>query len=729
MAGIRVRHRVIVDINGCTDLETGSRTHDGVLQREIVRDDLDDFVDFGGDAERLQGQPDDRDVRGRDEEVGAPARFDGRLDGRRDVRGVSDQSTRCADALDGDGLVDQQAQWVATRIGVVGRVVVGALVIGARSDEDGVAVGSRVDGCLEAAVAAVADEQELARTAAVDDLDRGKRVGTFGARRDIPAAATIAGDTGSGQSASVERGVDARATVDRVAAAASEEGVIAVAAGELVVQTGAFGCVGVDTTAPFHGRCATADVFDVVDSRIADNSDADARAAERVAGPERDIRAVILVVANGDTMGVVAERIPRQRRIRARTVKGCYLHTGGRRSIDRGNPQAIGKRIVRDRGRSAAANLDAVVQMVAGTLASVGVVREGAFDLRPEEEHAYAADAVEHGIGHADRLRGAAAEYRDGGTHVGATARLVLDVREVDLVEGAVTLVPNALPDLVAVAIHGKLAHAERHVGADHEHATCVARSPGIRDRLDDRVVHPGAKDGQVVRDDDLRGTGIAKGERTGRQHDRVVGLRRGHGFFDRREAAVADEQNPSPGVLNDLDVREGVVALGAAGNSPAGAVGGDVGSSQCIGVAGRVGAGATVDGVASSATDDEVRAVPTDHGVCGRVTGDDVGQPVAGDVDRGGAGERDRGDGGTQLQRHAGDAVPAAHGQVVVSDSESALRTVVARRNVHDIAWNGRRQRTGDGRVGALDGRAATQAGRGGAFQHHDRVGVKRLE
>jgi len=692
VAGIRVRHRVIVDINGCTDLETGSRTHDGVLQREIVRDDLDDFVDFGGDAERLQGQPDDRDVWGRDEEVSTPIRFDGRLDGCRDVRGVSDQSTRCADALDGDGLVDQQAQGVATRIGVVGRVVVGALVIGARSDEDGVAVGSRVDGCLEAAVAAVADEQELARTAAVDDLDRGKRVGTFGASRDIPAAATVAGDTGSGQSASVERGVDARATVDRVVARTAGYGVVAVNTREAVGARVAGDGLGKFVSGEGDARAVGAQVLDlgagcqgVADccpSRIGAFA---GEFGDHVTGVVDHIEVVAIATAHG--VGA------------ATTMKYIVAACAGK-GVDAGQALQHGERAAtvgarETRGVDGAAHLVGIEDTPGGT------------DVRHDTGHREIGEILDPidtdgilGISATDAQIG---QCQVPGGAVGAAnvlQALQLDrfVRsgagEARIIDGQVAVV--AIHDHVATAVGSgdRTVVAEYAVeDLDVAHRVREDRRRGTIPRTDvgkavlvgilhlDMVEHDGArKGGRVVADvesprlacrvyaqvaeaqsaiqfaggdglalDGRRANALAlDGDREtagDRQvfdegarpnHDRIATCCRIDGCLDAAIAAVADEQELArTSAVDEFDPGKRVGAFGARRDIPAAAaIGGDTGRGQRAGVERGVDAGATVDGVVAAGAADRVVASLAIQAILPIVAGHDVDVAVPRAVD-----------------------------------------------------------------------------------------------
>ena len=91
-------------------------------------------------------------------------------------------------------------------------VDVDVLAVSAGRDLDRVAGRGRVDCRLDGGIAAMADEQDIGRTGAVDLLDAGERVGALGtARSDDEVAEPVVGEHRTGDRRGIDRGVDAAA--------------------------------------------------------------------------------------------------------------------------------------------------------------------------------------------------------------------------------------------------------------------------------------------------------------------------------------------------------------------------------------------------------------------------------------------------------------------------------------------------------------------------------------
>ena len=128
-------------------------------------------------------------------------------------------------------------------------VDVHVLVVGAGRDSDRVAGRGRVDCRLDGGIAAMADEQDIGRTGAVDLLDAGERVGALGtARSDDEVAEPVVGEHRTGDRRGIDRGVDPAAADESVVAAAAGEDVDAAIAGQRIVAAAAG-----DVLDPGHG--------------------------------------------------------------------------------------------------------------------------------------------------------------------------------------------------------------------------------------------------------------------------------------------------------------------------------------------------------------------------------------------------------------------------------------------------------------------------------------------
>ena len=122
--------------------------------------------------------------------------------------------------------------------------------------------------------------------------------------------------------------------------------------------------------------------------------------------------------------------------------------------------------------------------MVADTLAGIGVALEFARDIRPEVEHADAADVGKH---------------RNRSPGIIRATGTILDVVELDSIEGSRTEVTEALIDAVTVAIHSYIAQVERHACRNKNHAAGIARSTCIGDCLNSGRLHALADDRQIL--------------------------------------------------------------------------------------------------------------------------------------------------------------------------------------------------------------------------------------
>jgi len=206
-----------------------------------------------------------------------------------------------------------------------------------------------------------------------------------------------------------------------------------------------------------------------------------------------------------------------------------------------------------------------------------------------------------------------AAECAVGHLQVGRIADGSDDATRAVAVDGAATL-KHRVGDRDVVGLnehagefagHGRtvddLHPVESHAVDEDMQTASQDRLWGTRAAVSNAVI--GTRNGDSLVDGDRPGV------RTAGNPNRVPACCRVDGRLDGREAAVADQQDAAAGMQNELDVAEGIGALGSPGRDcPAAAdVGGNGGRSQGRRVDDGVDAVVAVDGIVATAADEGV--------------------------------------------------------------------------------------------------------------------------
>ena len=575
--------------------------------------------------------------------------------------------------------------------GQAGRVDGKVLVVGASGDHDGVAGGGRADRGLDAAIAAVADEQEVAAEAVADILDAGERVGALAAagRHDEMAEAIVRDHRGSDRSG-VGRGVGSAAADEAVAAAAAAENVGDVVADDGVVAGAAGRVLDVDQHVG-----ADVDAFRLAHQRVrvergrrekvADCAPTACRFAEAVDGIEVDgdgvrrRRVADGVAAGAAVVDVVAAALAADDgivaaagidnvvaasgmdRVRAGAghdevgaVAGSDMGAAGAGERDRG------RHVVRNREVEILVGIDRDVDRAGGRRREYDGIAglAGGQDRVVQGGEAVVAGAV--GI---DQQIAAAAELNvfDAMQRVGAEGTAIhLPLIEAEVEgDGGLRQRPRVSGRVIARTAGERVGAkaAGENVGADIAGERIVAAAAGdVLDAGDGRDVRHerGAEiDGQIA-----DGAGVVERVAAGTAVDHVGTV--ADDVLERVVAAAAVERVDAEAAGDDViaavagdDVGKlvaGAVDVGAAGQRQVLDIGAERVADRRLH---RVGAAAHGGGfrhhvagivdhvdVVAVAAQERVGACAAIERVVAGVAGDDVGEPVAGAVDVGAAGQ-----------------------------------------------------------------------------------------
>ena len=291
----------------------------------------------------------------------------------------------------------------------------------------------------------------------------------------------------------------ANAPHDGVIAATGVDDVIAFATLKCVCEICTADQIHVGATMPVNGTVHAANQINVSNDGISGDRDAAGTAGKVVARPKGDRAGVGVVKSGHDPVGVVGERITSDCRFGAAAEIGGDQDTGRERAIAGGDADILRDRVVNDRNIRTRTDIQRIIEMVADTLAGIGVALEFARDIRPEVEHADAADVGKLGIDDIDILSSAAVKHRNRSPGIIRATGTILDVVELDSIEGSRTEVTEALIDAVTVAIHSYIAQVERHACRNKNHAAGIARSTCIGDCLNSGRLHALADDRQIL--------------------------------------------------------------------------------------------------------------------------------------------------------------------------------------------------------------------------------------